>query len=57
MEVVGFYSNIPHEAGLRALRKAWEKQDKKSIPAEDLVKMAGFVLTNSFLEFNNKIKQ
>ena len=56
-DVVGLYPSIPHEAGLRALREALDKQDKKCIPTEDLVKMAEFVLKNNFFEFNSKIKQ
>ena len=46
-----------HKADLRALREALGKQDKNSIPTEDLVKMAEFVLKNNFFEFNSKIKQ
>ena len=42
-DVVGLYPSILHEAGLRALREALDKQDKKCIPTEDLVKMAEFV--------------
>ena len=48
---------MPHEAGLRALREALDKQDKTCIPTEDLVKMAEFVLKNNFFELNSKIKQ
>ena len=55
-DVVRLYPSIPHEAGLRALREALEKQDKKCIPTEDLVKMAEFVLKNNFFESNSKIK-
>ena len=56
-DVVGLYPSMPHEAGLRALREASDKQDKKSIPTEDLIKTAEFVLKNNFFEFNSKIKQ
>ena len=28
-DVVGLYPSIPHEAGLRALKEALDKQDKK----------------------------
>ena len=56
-DIVGLYPSIPHEAGLRALREALDKQDKKCIPTEDLIKMAEFVLKNNFFEFNSKIKQ
>ena len=43
-DVVGLYPNIHHEFGLRALRETLDKQDKKSIPTEDLVKMEEFML-------------
>ena len=56
-DVVGLYPSIPHEAGLRALREALDKQDKKCIPTEDLVKIEEFVLKNNFFEFDSKIKQ
>ena len=40
------YPNIPHHAGLKALKEALEKRDIKKILAEDLLKMAEFVLNN-----------
>ena len=43
VEVVGLYPSTPHEADLSFLREALDKQDKKSIPTEDFVKMPGFV--------------
>lgn len=38
VEVVGFYLSIPHESGLRANREGLDKQKKKSILKEDLVR-------------------
>ena len=55
-DAVGLYRSIPHEAELRVLGDSSDKQDKKCIPTEDLVKMAEFVLKNNF-EFNSKTKQ
>ena len=43
-DVVGLYPGMPHEAGLRSLTEALDKQDKKYVLSEDLVKMAEFVL-------------
>ena len=43
--------------GLRALREALNKRDEKTIPTEELLKMAEFVLKNNYFEFGNKIKQ
>ena len=54
-DVVELYLSILYEAGLRLLREAVDKQDKKSIPTEDLIKVAGLVLKNNFFEFNSKI--
>ena len=55
-DVVELYANIFYEADSRTLRQALDKEDKKSIPTEDLVKMVGLSLKNSFFEFNSKIK-
>ena len=46
-----------HAAGLAALRDASDNREVKKIPAEDLVKMAKFVLKNNYFEFNGSIKQ
>ena len=54
-DVVGLYSNVPHQAGLNALKNALEKRNLKKIPTEDLVKMAEFVLKNNLFEFNSKV--
>ena len=43
--------------GLRALREALDKRDEKTIPTEELLKMAEFVLKNNYFEFGNKIEQ
>ena len=50
----GLYLNISHQAGLKALKEAFEKRDIKKIPTEDLVKMTEFVLNNNIFEFNSK---
>ena len=46
--------SISHEVGLRALREALNKRDKKIVPAEELLKMADSVLKNNYFEFANK---
>ena len=56
-DVVGLYPSIPHEAGLKALSEALDNRENKQIPAENLLKMAEFVLKNNYLEFNDKIKK
>ena len=52
-----FYPNIPHQAGLSALKEAFENKSVKKIPTENLIKMAEFVLKNNLFEFNNKMFQ
>ena len=56
-DVVSLYSNIPHQAGLKALKEALEKTDIKKIPTQDLGKMVDFVLNNNIFEFNSKAYQ
>ena len=51
---MGLYPNIPHQAGLKALKEALEKRDIKKLQTEDLVKIAEFILNNNILEFNSK---
>ena len=46
--VVGLYTSIPHEVGLRVLREALNKKDEKIIPPEELLKIAEFVLKNNY---------
>ena len=53
-DVMGLYPNIPHQAGLKALKEALEKRDIKKLQTEDLVKIAEFILNNNILEFNSK---
>ena len=52
-DVVGLYPSIPHQAGLIALKEALDKSLAKKIPNDDLIKMAEFVLSNNFFEFNS----
>ena len=52
-DVVGLYPSTPHQAGLIALKEALDKRLLKKIPTDDLIKMAEFVLSNNFFEFNS----
>ena len=56
-DVVGLYSSIPHELGLKDLEEALEKRDPIQISTSDLVEMAKFVLPNNYFEFNGETKQ
>lgn len=53
--VVGLYPSIPHKVVLRALRQ--DKKDDKTIPTEELLKMAGSLLKNGYFKFGSKIKE
>ena len=55
-DIVGLYSSIPHESGLRELKEVLERREEKKISTEDLVKMAAFVLRNNYFEFNGQAK-
>ena len=56
-DVLALYPSIPHEAGLTALKDALGNRENKSISTEDIIKMACFVLQNSYFEFNGIVKQ
>ena len=55
-DVVGLYPSIPHEDGLRAIRKKLDSRQNKKVPTEDLITMANFVLTNNIFEFSDTCK-
>ena len=54
--VVGMYSSIPHEAGLKAFRELLDKRELHTIPSTELIRMADFVLKNNYLKFDRQIK-
>ena len=56
-DVVDLYPNIPHEAGLKLLKEALDRSRVKKISTEDLVKMAEFVLKESYFEFDRSVCQ
>ena len=56
-DAVGFYPNIPHEAGFKSLKEALDRRRKKKISTKDLVKMVEFVLKNNYFEFDSSIYQ
>ena len=55
-DAVSLYPSIPHQAGLEALKRALDERENKFISTDDIVKMAEFVLKNSYFQFNNKVK-
>ena len=55
-DVVGLYPSIPHNEGVEVLMKQLDNFYDKSIPTEDLLKMAKFVLKNKYFEFDSNVK-
>ena len=53
--MVGLYPNIPHDAGLSALKEALDKRDKKDISTESVLGLAECVLKNNVFEHNGRI--
>ena len=53
-DVVYFYSSVPHQAGLEALREALNKRKSHKGPTGKLVKMTEFVLRNNYFQFSDK---
>ena len=44
VDVLGLYPSIPHSEGLDIFKKHYEKYPNKKVSAEDIGKMADFVL-------------
>ena len=53
-DVVGLYPSIPHDEGLKVLWNQYDKFIDETVPTEDIIKMAEFVLKNNLFEFNSK---
>ena len=53
---VGLYPSISHNEGLEVQKKQLDNFYEKSIPTEDLVEVAEFVLKNNYFEFNSSVK-
>ena len=51
-DVVDLYPSIPHQGRLEALEKTLDETENMFISTEDIVKMAEFVLKNSYFQFN-----
>ena len=53
-DVVGLYPSLAHSEGLDILKKQNENYPNKKVSAEDIGKMADFVLKNNLFEFDSK---
>ena len=56
-DVIVLYPSIAHAEGLEVLRKQCDKFLHKTVPTEDIIKIADFVLKNNFFEINSKFFQ
>ena len=54
VDVVGLYPNIPHDEGLKAVRKKLDQRQDKKISTESLVELAECVLKNNHFEHNGQ---
>ena len=52
-DVVGLYSNIPHEEGLEALKFYLEQREDKSVTTQSLLDLARIVLENNYFGFGD----
>ena len=55
-DLIALYPSISHNEGLEVLKKQLDNFYEKSIPTEDLVKMAEFVLKGNYFEFDSNVK-
>ena len=54
IDVVSLYTNIPHEDGIEATRKAFDSREDKQLPTEILIKLLELVLKRTTFKFNGK---
>ena len=53
-DVVGLYPSIPRDEGLKVWWNQYGKFIDKTVPTEEIIKMAKFVIKNNLFEFNSK---
>ena len=51
---MGLYPSIPHDENLKVLRNQYDKFIYKTVPTEDIIKMAESFLKNKLFESNLK---
>ena len=56
-DVVGLYSRIPHDEGLKIMKKYLDKREDQSITSENLYKLAEIVLKQNYFEFGQDVYQ
>ena len=55
IDVIGLYTNIPHEEGEAAFKKALSKRSNPEIPAEFLIQLLHLVLKYNILEYDEEL--
>jgi hypothetical protein len=55
IDVVGLYTNIPHDEGLETFKKALDKREDKTVTTELLSEMLSIVLKTNIFKFNEKL--
>jgi hypothetical protein len=55
IDVVGLYTNIPHNEGTETFRNALEKREDKAVTTDLLVEMLSIVLKTNIFEFNEEL--
>ena len=53
-DVIGLYPSIPHDGGLEALQKQYDKFKDKMVPTEDIIRLVDFVFKNNLFEYDCK---
>ena len=54
IDVVGLYPNIPHEDGLKALRKSLDKREDQSVSTDSMLELVELVLKNNYFTHDGK---
>ena len=54
IDVVGLYTNIPHDEGINSLKLALNKRKNTEVPSDFLAKLLSLVLKYNIFEFNGK---
>jgi hypothetical protein len=57
VDVVGLYTNIPHNEGINSLKEALDKRKNAEVSSDFLVKLLSLVLKHNIFQFNGKLFQ
>ena len=51
-DVIGLFTNMIHQEGLKAIHDALDKRENKEVPTDNVVKIMGILLNNNIFEFD-----